>query len=539
MWLMDAARAAVQGLDPSVPYILSDVVSFCSPNASCKVHTVCSLPRNAPTSTDTHDAQTCVRSPPAVPCTPAALSAPGVCKLGPPAAGFPWPCGRNGALISRGLMHALNASYWRECESSLPTTGGGDIRLFRCIRDAGFTVTDPTPGDDPSFCAMGFAHPAELLAMAQAATNGTCDTACERMLTETISLSLDHVGARPAAARELSDALLAARAALDSRSVSKLADALNADIAALVAARAAAGALPGGLVATLTSGNSMRWRMFRNWLSHAVALRTPLLVITTDARTQMMCELALEHVVAPPFSVCFFPRATLERHELGHGSGEDAWHQNYWRRVAAVAKPIALALAFAAAGPGGDVLFAETDVVLRGNALLNLAARGANATMTCAVATHDKGTLPGANVGVLFLRGADARLAPLLRAHVLRCAPRWMEVDDQGELVAALMRVQDTRSLLPDVQHFFDCVDSSDGYTTSCCGFNASAAFTVHAAGPGAGDSKSKIEWLQHNGLWLESPTASSAVKHNKFAHLHEAHAAIAAARKHVRTAPL
>jgi hypothetical protein len=144
-------------------------------------------------------------------------------------------------------------------------------------------------------------------------------------------------------------------------------------------------------------------------------------------------------------------------------------------------------------------VFVETDIVLRGDVLAALRARPAAAMMTCAIASHNRSVgapLPEGNVGVLFLR-ADPRLPALLEALLVRCAPRWAEVDDQGELIKALSAVP---PLAPDVP-FFDCVDSSDGFTTTCCDFNASAGFAIHVAGSAV--TEGKIAWLKEHGLWL------------------------------------
>ena len=39
--------------------------------------------------------------------------------------------------------------------------GRPQMRMYRFLEESGFTVTDPTPGSDGSFCAFGFLHPDE------------------------------------------------------------------------------------------------------------------------------------------------------------------------------------------------------------------------------------------------------------------------------------------------------------------------------------------------------------------------------------------
>ncbi len=519
VFFLDAARALVQGLDPSIPYILADVVSFCSPGEHCKVDKICSLPRNAPPADEAPPAgapgngSSCVRSPAVEPCTRAALEAPGTCNLPPPWYGLPFPCGRNGALISRGMMNVFSSQQWRErCEEPNTLHGGGELRVYKCLWDAGYAMTDPTPGDDPSFCTMGFLHPDTLMttARAVAAANGSCDAACDRALHRTVSLSVDPVGDDKAQyVRDLHAAMAAAGAAMDAGLVSALPAEIDADAAALAAALAGAG-IAGPFVCTLTTSNKHRWRLFLNWLVHARPQRRPLVVFTSDARTQALCERALAAAAAHAGpaaavpSLCFLPAATLGRIDLAPGA--DNWQDSFWKHITAVAKPLTLALA---AGTGRDVVFAETDVLLRGDVLSALAARTANATMTCSTQRHERAKglpLPDGNVGVLFFRGADARLPPLLRAQVLNCAPRWARVDDQAELIAALSAVQQ-----PDdpAAPFFDCVDSSDGFTTACCDYNATAGFAVHVAGVAA--TEGKIAWMMEHGLWHEHTGALEA----------------------------
>jgi hypothetical protein len=204
-------------------------------------------------------------------------------------------------------------------------------------------------------------------------------------------------------------------------------------------------------------------------------------------------------------SLCFFPAATLGSFDMS--AGADSWRDMFWRRVVAIAKPLSLALA---ASTGQDTLFVETDVVLRGDALGELRRRDAVTTMTCAIATHNHSVAaasrPEGNVGVLFLR-ADARLPPLLARLLVRCAPQWQRVDDQGELINALAAV--TQPPGQEGVAFFDCVDASDGFSTACCGHNESAGFAVHAAG--IGRTEGKVEWLQAHGLWRAGGAGEAA----------------------------
>ena len=168
--------------------------------------------------------------PPADPlrgCTPKVLAGPGACGPADVEAGWyglPFPCGRNGALFSRGLMNELTSSEWRE-ECEIPNTlrGGGELRVYNCLRDR-HVVTDPTStgaswGND-TFCTFGFLHPRELMATAEAAAAdpASCNQHCMRILFETIAVSLDHMGGDTAFIskfqRELTDTLHAANRAI-------------------------------------------------------------------------------------------------------------------------------------------------------------------------------------------------------------------------------------------------------------------------------------------------------------------------------------
>jgi hypothetical protein len=516
VFFMPAVRALVQGLDASIPFILSDVVSFCSPG-KCKDAKTCSLPRDAPhggasgASGNVSSSAACVRAPAVEPCTRAALEAPGVCDIPSPWYGFPFPCGRNGALISRGMMRVLNASAWRtRCEEPNTLKGGGELRVYKCLWDEGYAMTDPTPGDDPSFCAMGFTGPEDVLKTARAvvAQNGSCDAACDRILHRTVSLSVDTMGATPASVNELHAALGDAELALEGALGAALPGMLAADAASLRAELRAAGLADRPFTFTLTTGGPhARWRLFENFVAHAAPLRAPLVAFVPDAHTRARCELTLTAaaraaVAASPNAapaapaLCFFPAATLGSFDMSPGA--DSWQDTFWRRVVAIAKPLSLALA---ASTGQDTLFAETDIVLRGDALGELRSRAAVATMTCAVASHNRSveaaSRPEGNVGIMFLR-ADPRLPPLLERLLVRCAPAWRHVDDQGELISALAEVKQPAG--QEAVPFFDCVDASDGFSTACCGHNATAGFAVHAAGIGL--TEGKITWLQQNDLW-------------------------------------
>jgi len=497
VFFMPATSALVEGLDPNVPYILADVVSFCSPGERCKKDKVCSLPRNMPHQAEPPANASCVRSPAVEPCTPAALAAPGTCDLPSPWYGLPFPCGRNGALLSRGMMRVLSAEQWREkCE--LPNTlgGGGELRVYKCLYDAGFAMTDPTPGDDLTSCTMGYRDPREIIAAADAAAaSGECDAACDRILRRTVSLSLDSVGATPQAAQELHTAVQAALAALQRSERPRLEAGLAADSARLGRAMERSGFGKAPFVFTLTTSNRHRWRLFLNWLEHAAPLRLPLLVFAADNSTLALCHAALasanERHPAP--RLCFHAQAVLGRYDSTPGN--DGWQDMFWRRVVAVAKPLSLALA---TGTGVDCVFVETDVVIRGDVLATLRARPATATITCATGDHDRKSLdlPEGNAGLLFFRG-EPRVAPLLRDVFLRCAPAWETVDDQGLLINTLTAAR--ASLVP-TPFLFDCVDSADGFTTSCGHFDPQATQALHVAC--IRETDKKIEWMRANGLW-------------------------------------
>jgi hypothetical protein len=511
---MPAAEALVSGLDPNVPYILADVVSFCSPGKHCKKDKICSLPRNeaAADGTVAVNASACVRSPAVEPCTVAALNAPGTCDLPAPWYGLPFPCGRNGALISRGMMRVMNAGQWRErCEVPNTKRGGGELRVYNCLFEAGFAMTDPTPGDDPNSCVMGFLAPAALMATAKAvvADNGTCNAACDHQLHRTVSLSVDEVGASAEFVRDLHGALAAAKEAVGANLVRALPEALEKDAAKLAVEMPAAGfALGAGLIMTLTTANKHRWRLFINWLAYAAPLRVPLLIFVSDARAAVACNAALDEAraalvgaAAAPM-LCFFASATLGGFDMT--ASADDYKDPFWRRVTNIAKPMSLALA---AGAGGDVVFAETDVVLRGNVLALLRARPDTVTMTCATKTHNRSVfpLPHGNAGVIFLRGGDARVPPLLRKLAADCGMHWESINDQGQLIDKMMAAaRESNASAPFV---FDCVDESDNFTTACGAREPATGVAVHAAC--AGHTEGKVEWFRAIGLWIhphESP---------------------------------
>ena len=502
---MHAAEALVAGLDASVPYILADVVGC--PERRCKVDKICSLPRDAGVSA-LHNASACIRSPAVQPCTLATLKAAAdTCgDFAPSPHGPPFPCARNGALISRGMMHVLNVSRWRErCELAnvKPASDTSRLRVYNCLGEAGYGITDPTHGDDPLSCVLGFLGPTALMATAKAvvAANGTCDAVCDHQLHKTVSVSMDDE-ASPEFVRELHASISAAKAASEARLARVLPVALEEDAAALAHQMRAARFVPdAGLLFTLTTANTHRWRLFINWLSHAVALRVPLLIFVSDARAAVACETALDAAraalngpAAAPM-LCFYAEATLGRFDMVPGA--DDWKDTFWRRVTGIAKPMSLALA---ASIGNDAVFAETDVVLRRDVLPLLRARPDTVTMTCARQTHNRSTfpLPNGNVGVVFLR-ADARLPPMLRNLAVQCGVHWETVNDQSALIVMMQAAALNASA--DPPFIFDCVDGSDGFTTGCSGGDHANAIAVHAAC--VSRTEDKVQWLRSHGIWI------------------------------------
>lgn len=223
-FLMHNVERLVEFMDSSVPFILSDTLNFCSEARCARQYgriKVCSLP-GSPQPVDG-----CSMRPAADPvlgCTPKALSAQGACGPADTEAGWyglPFPCGRNGALFSRGLLHTMTSSDWRtECELPNTLRGGGELRVYNCLRDR-HVVTDPTSTgaswESDTFCSFGFTHPAELLTVAEktAQEPASCDERCHRILFDTISVSLDHVGGDTIEFQaRLTDALHSARRSL-------------------------------------------------------------------------------------------------------------------------------------------------------------------------------------------------------------------------------------------------------------------------------------------------------------------------------------
>jgi hypothetical protein len=264
----------------------------------------------------------------------------------------------------------------------------------------------------------------------------------------------------------------------------------------------AAGFAPAaGMITTLTTANTHRWRLFINWLAHAAPLRLPLLIFVSDTRAAAACDIALEAAraalvgAAPAPMLCFFASATLGGFDMAPGA--DDWKDSFWRRVTNIAKPMSLALA---AGAGGDFVFAETDVVLRGDVLALLRARPDTVTMTCAVPSHNRTfPLPGGNAGVLFMRGADARVLPLLRRLAADCGANWRTYDDQAALISAMETA--ARTSTAETPFVFDCVDASEGFTTGCNGLEPEKGIAVHAAC--VAHTESKVHWLRTRGLWI------------------------------------
>ena len=450
------------------------------------------------------NASACVRSPAVEPCTPAALKASGTCDIPMPWYDLPFPCGRNGALISRGMMRVLNASAWRErCEEPNTKRGGGELRVYNCLWEAGYAMTDPTPGDDPTSCVMGYLAPAALMATAKAviASEGVCDAACDHQLYRTVSLSVDEAGASPEFVKELYQSVVAAKAAVGARMASKLPDMLQADAAKLAQEMAAAGFTKGaGVITTLTTANMHRWRLFINWLAHAAQLRLPLLIFASDAHAAEKCgeavvaaRAALVGEAAAPM-LCFHASATLGNLDLV--PGPDGYKDYFWKKVTSIAKPASLALA---ASAGGDVVFAETDVVLRGDVLAVLRARPDTVTMTCASTTHNRSyPLPEGNIGVLFLR-ADARVPQMLRQLAVECGAHWEHVDDQAALISMMQAAALNATVQPPF--VFDCMDASQGFTTGCGPAYPEKGIAVHAAC--VSHTEEKVQWLQAHGLWI------------------------------------
>ena len=287
-------------LDPSVPYILSDSVSFCA-DARCKEAKTCGVagPAGAPPYSPPGSGG-CTTRPVAAPCTRDAVNAPGTCDV--PAAwyGLSFPCGRNGALVSRGALNLLSGAQWREeCELPNELRGGGELRVYNCLWKRNLTMTDPTLGD-ASFCAFGFLKPDQLLATAKdvVAAGGACDAACLRILFETVAVTMDLVGVTPELARDLHASVARAKILVwEAR--------LQADARELRAAMRREGHLAAPFLATelSSSGGGPRWELFRRFVRAAAKAGVPAWVFAADEAALRRCREATP--------LCFRPAETL------------------------------------------------------------------------------------------------------------------------------------------------------------------------------------------------------------------------------------
>jgi hypothetical protein len=351
---------------------------------------------------------------------------------------------------------------------------------------------------------MGFLTPAALLATARAviAADGACNATCDRDLHRTVSMSVDKVPhPMEAFVLDLHSNLTVAKAAIAARLVRDLPEALQSDTAELTVQMANASFAPGaGLLVTMTTGNTHRWRMFINWLAFAVQLRTQMVVFVSDVKTVTACETALQDArvafhngTAAPM-LCFYPAATLDRFDLVPGM--DDWKDVFWMRITNIMKPASLTMAVSVGAR--DVVFVETDVVLRVDVLAYFRARPDTATLTCMSYRHNATKLPEGNVGVLFFRN-DTRVRPLLLRLLLRCATAWETSNDQTELIGLLAAARDAAE--NNGTFVLDCVDGSDGFTSGCRSPVApETGIVVHAAC--LPNTLAKIEWLKSLRLW-------------------------------------
>ena len=145
---------------------------------------------------------------------------------------------------------------------------------------------------------------------------------------------------------------------------------------------------------------------------------------------------------------------------------------------------------------GADAFFAETDVVVKADPFEFLRSRPQVAAVSCAAPNVEPGVMRGVNSGVFFFR-SDARVRSAVAevvATMVGKVAHGLSGDEQAEIHAALVRVGGGVS-------FYECLDSSLGFTTFCCDFAPNATYTVHAAGPV--DSQAKVRVLRDLGLWL------------------------------------
>ena len=491
IFFMDAVYEVVHGLDPNMPYLLSDSVSTCDPTSipggrgGCKTSysagTVCTLPRNHHVARGQKGAGGgCFAH---APCTVDVLhnSTRDGCS-GPADAislwySLPFPCGHGGMLVSRGLMRALSAEQWKQRAESLEDkTGGGEVHFMRYIINAtGFVQTDPTPVFHPPFCAFNFETPRTMTRVAAdvVSSNGICNATCDRILHRTVTVTTDTLNwprwnptdeERMTALRELQSTLQLADAKINERNIATLPERVRADAQLLNESLRRAGFAPGvPLVAVLTSSRGIRGDLFLNFASFTTANALPLLVFTTDVETETWCKAIVESACNASLPcLCFFASNTHSAFDMT--PGPDHFFSRYWKRVVTVTKPAALALVSDIDAP---VLLTETDVVLRANVITALASSQPRplVTLQC-LGPYNRsiaGDMREENVGVIYLRQRDPRLYNLSLAHLLLCSgPR--KVDDQFELVDALRRMQ---SSWPS-ERIVGCVDQDDGWSNSC-----------------------------------------------------------------------
>lgn len=219
MFLRDNIVAATRGLDPSLPWHLTD--DFPGPSGFRGRPTACVMD----TAVSELGPDGCILTPAVAPClrsvvldarvcfsnetqyTPqeAPADQPGDVQVyGPhsrvrPGGGV-WGYGQSGIVLSRGLVHSISEEDFRACElcrnSSFECRGGGDARLGECFFAFGANgrgIAPTLPFSNLSRHVFGH-DLTDLLATAKRVVDGQpCDAACHFTLESVLTTSVHGV----------------------------------------------------------------------------------------------------------------------------------------------------------------------------------------------------------------------------------------------------------------------------------------------------------------------------------------------------------
>ena len=478
VFILDNVYRLVQGLDPSVPIILSDSVSFCA-DGRCKEAKICSLPGSPQP-----DSGTCTARPAAAPCTRDVLRSPGTCNMPDPWYGLPFACGRNGALISRGMMSVMTGPEWHEeCEIPNARGGGGDLRVYHCLFERGWVMTDPTVGDN-SFCAFGFLNPSSLLQVADdASVLGMCDANCSRVLFETISVTLDLVGATPEYAKLLHTKVKIAKAAVRSRLRAQAQLRLQDDGERL---RELAATINSAVVATSIS-NEADWPLVVNFVRHAINIINVTVIVFVQSEKLLANCAALSQL-------CFLPGGVISQIEQLRASFEHrrdwAWRLSSAHR--SLFRPAVLSLA---SRLDVNLLYASSDVILQPEAVDVLFAERAQAVSYLCVRQSATSESRGTFELVAF-RNLKQTWKVLTESAVRALSEDEFasrSVGDHDVFVARQLRAVHGDGAV-------SCVGELEGFSSTCCrNVKEAARNAVHV---GVGTVEDKIAFMKREGLW-------------------------------------